>query len=402
MSESGKIILFLLPVAFVQRPDEPGFQVQTQNFRTAFEFVLPELRARGMEVLLVSLNNNEQQLQNGLDYMQQTELDKHCRAWFFRRRMGRGRFFPQLVQFLFNLWLIGRILIRSKVSVLYGYNDVGTLYGAILKPFFRFRLAYDMRGDRVNEMAVQGAPIWRVNFYRRVRNLCLTSSDTVFTVSQKCIDLPPGKKHLPKYNFYNNHHFFYNPRMARQMREDLDLGDRFVFVYSGTDKYYQMVPGMVQFFARFLEVSPRAWFMINVPAKSEKFVRELRRYNVPDTSWGMFQLDQSTLNRYQMVADVAFLIREDLPLNHEAFPTKFPEYLASGVPVLITPHVHTLANMVEEYGLGEIWNEHDSETEVQKRLLKYQGNEKIKERCAAFARRELSWQSKASWLAESL
>jgi glycosyltransferase involved in cell wall biosynthesis len=394
-------ILFLLPVAFLQKADEPGFQVQTQNFRTTFEFVFPELLKRGRDVLLISLNNSEGQLHNGVEYMQRGNLDKQCRAWFFKRRMGHGRFFPQLVQFFINLWLIARILHRSKVNVLYGYNDVGTLYGAFLKPFFGFKLAYDMRGDRVNEMTVQGAPFWRVKFYRRIRNICLKSSDIVFTVSRSCKDLPKGKRHFPKYNYYNGNYFYYEAETALKMREKLGLGNRFVFVYSGTDKYYQMIPEMVRFFAHFLEICPDAWFMINVPVKSEKFLKELKQFNIPDSAWGMFHLNQQTLNNYQMVADVAFLIRENLPLNHEAFPTKFSEYLASGVPVLITPHVHTLAEMVNENHIGTIWSEKVSEKEIQNQLLKYRGNAEIKERCAIFAMKELSWQRKASWLADA-
>jgi glycosyltransferase involved in cell wall biosynthesis len=395
-------ILFLLPVAFFQRRDDPGFQVQTQNFRTTFEYVLPQLRARGVNVALISLNNSDKQLQDGLDYFKQNKLDKQCHAWFFKRKMGHGRLFPQMVQFFINLWLIARILKQTKARVVYGYNDVGTLYGTFLKPIFRFRLAYDMRGDRVNEMAVQGAPAWRVSFYRRVRNRCLNTCDLVFTVSRTCRDLLPGKKHLPKYNFYNEQDFYFDARMARKMRHQLGLGERFVFVYSGTDKYYQMVPQMVAFFSQFLEICPDAWFMINVPVRSEKFLTELKRYNIPDMAWGMFHLDQTSLNHYQMVADVAFLIRQDLPLNHDAFPTKFSEYLASGVPVLITPHVHTLVEMVNEYQLGEVWHDSDTEENIQKRLLKYQGNQNIKEHCAAFAKEKLSWHSNAAWLAGSL
>jgi glycosyltransferase involved in cell wall biosynthesis len=91
-----------------------------------------------------------------------------------------------------------------------------------------------------------------------------------------------------------------------------------------------------------------------------------------------------------------------LPLNHEAFPTKFSEYLASGVPVLITRHVHTLAEMVDKNGLGEIWEDDESEQEVQKRILTYHSNNEVRERCAAFARENLSWQTKAPWLADVL
>ena len=395
-----RTILFLLPAPFVQKPDEPGFQVQTQNFRTTFGFVVPELRRRNLEVELVSLSNTPQQIQNGEDFLQTSGLDKSCRAFFFQRRMGRGKLFPQLLQFIINVWHLKSRL--SKANIVYGYNDVGTLYGALLKLFFHYRLVYDMRGDRSNEMAVQGAPRWRVIFYRMIRNFCLRRCDLVFTVSTDCPGLPKGRRHIPKFNFYDGRFFYYDARQAAQKRKELGLEDRFVWVYSGTDKYYQMVPGMVRFFADFLKLCPDAWFMINLPKPSEKFREELEKSQIPPSAWGMFHLNQESLNQYQMVADMAFLIREDLPLNHQAFPTKFSEYLASGVPVLITEHVHSLVSLVEEFKVGEIWKDSETALAVQKRILKYRANREVKERCASFAQSRLSWQNNATWLTDKL
>ncbi|WP_291858169.1 glycosyltransferase [Marinilabilia sp.] len=283
-----KSILYLLPVAFFQRPDEPGFQVQTLNFRTAFGFVLPELRKREMDVTLVSLNNNSKQVGYGKEHLKQTRQEESCRAFFFERKTRRGRLFPQLMQLLLNLKWLYRVMKTTNPDIVYGYNDLGALYGIILGLFFRFRLVYDMRGDRVNEMAVQGAPWWRVRLYRFIRNLCLKKSDLVFTVSDECKDLPPGKRHVAKYNFYDAGRFCYDAQKAREMKTGFGLENRFVLVYSGTDKYYQMVPQMVEFFARFREVCPDAFFMINLPNESEKFLTELRSRNLPDIRMAFF------------------------------------------------------------------------------------------------------------------
>ncbi|WP_234408594.1 glycosyltransferase [Marinilabilia salmonicolor] len=138
--------------------------------------------------------------------------------------------------------------------------------------------------------------------------------------------------------------------------------------------------------------------MINLPVRSELFEAELQRWHLPEDSFRIFHLDQSDLNRYQTVADIALLMREDLPLNHEAFPTKFPEYLAGGVPVLVTPHVHTLAKMVHENGLGEVWEDEEPVEKLYGRILLYRNNREKKKHCARFAREHLSWQNRASWV----
>ncbi|WP_234408593.1 glycosyltransferase [Marinilabilia salmonicolor] len=229
---SRRCVLYLLPVAFFQRSDEPGFQVQTLNFRTAFGFVVPELHKRDMEVTLVSLNNNARQIVYARDFIKSTGLSWICRTFFFERKAGRGRLFPQFLQLLLNLrWLL-RVMKGVRPDVVYGYNDVGTLYGVLLKLLFRFHLVYDMRGDRVNEMAVQGASSWRVRLYRLIRRLCLQKSDLVFTVSDECRDLPAGQKHLAKYNFYDAALFSFDEEESRRTKDKLGLENRFVLVYS--------------------------------------------------------------------------------------------------------------------------------------------------------------------------
>ncbi|MFO8001327.1 MAG: glycosyl transferase [Marinilabilia sp.] len=399
MTKPDKTILFLLPAAFVQNSAEPGFQVHTRNFRTVFGFLLPELRQRRMEVVLVSLNNTTRQMESGRAYLRETGFDKAVRAFFFRRQMKRGQWLHQSIQFFLNMGLLVRVLLKTRPVVVYGYNDVGTFYGAFLKAFFRYRLVYDMRGDRVNEITVQGAPAWRVWLYRLIRNFCVRSCDLVFTVSRTFEEIPLNKRHLPKFNFIDGRRFFYDAGAAENMRKQLGLEGRFVFVYSGTDKYYQMVPAMVAFFSRFLEICPDAFFMINTPVRSEVFETELKRHHIPASAYRMFSPDQENLNHYQMVADMAFLLREDLPLNHRAFPTKFSEYMGSGLPVLTTPHVHTVAEMVRDHSLGEIWDLQVPVEEIQDRILSYRNNRAAREKCAAFAAEHLLWQTKTPWLA---
>ncbi|MFW5754272.1 MAG: glycosyl transferase [Marinilabiliaceae bacterium] len=384
-------ILFLLPVAFVQKPDEPGFQVQTRNFRTALGFLTPELYERGLQVALVSFNNTRKQVRYGRNHL----LDSGLQTFLFHRKMRRGHWFPQSVQFLMNLACLVYVLLKVRPGLVYGHNDVGALFGGLLKPFFKYRLVYDMRGDRVNEMEVQQAAKWRIAFYSRIQKFCKNSCDLVFTVSGQIDKLPSGKQHVTKFNFFDARVFDYHADEAEQTRRDLGLQNRFVLVYSGTDKYYQMVPGMVAFFVRFLAFCPDAFLMINTPLPSSVFAEELRRQQVPESSYGMFQPGQENLNRYQMAADMALLLRDDLPLNHRAFPTKFSEYLGSGLPVLVTPYVPAIAEMVTKHHLGAVWDLHEPMEAIFPQILAYRNNRSAKLRCASFAREHLSWQANA-------
>lgn len=52
--------------------------------------------------------------------------------------------------------------------------------------------------------------------------------------------------------------------------------------------------------------------------------------------------------------DMGLLIREDSITNRVASPTKFAEYLAAGLPVLISPWIGDFSRAVEEHGLGAV------------------------------------------------
>lgn len=53
--------------------------------------------------------------------------------------------------------------------------------------------------------------------------------------------------------------------------------------------------------------------------------------------------------------DHGLLIREDTITNRVASPTKFAEYLAAGLPILISGHIGDFSATVREHDLGTVW-----------------------------------------------
>ncbi|MBS1547900.1 MAG: hypothetical protein JSU02_11115 [Bacteroidetes bacterium] len=55
--------------------------------------------------------------------------------------------------------------------------------------------------------------------------------------------------------------------------------------------------------------------------------------------------------------DAALLVREETLTNRVASPTKFAEYLASGLPVVISAHIGDFSALVQTHRLGHLWRE---------------------------------------------
>ncbi|HRN37811.1 MAG TPA: hypothetical protein PLL18_12975, partial [Flavobacteriales bacterium] len=58
--------------------------------------------------------------------------------------------------------------------------------------------------------------------------------------------------------------------------------------------------------------------------------------------------------------DHALLIREDAITNRVASPTKFAEYLACGLPVVISPYIGDFSGEVDRERLGTVYSEGDA------------------------------------------
>jgi glycosyltransferase involved in cell wall biosynthesis len=104
-------------------------------------------------------------------------------------------------------------------------------------------------------------------------------------------------------------------------------------------------------------------------------------------------------------AHAGLLLRREDPVNQVASPTKFGEYLAAGLPVLLTEGIGDFSALVEKEGLGMIvpsslldtTEANDEELEQILQFLKQtvSGRDQMRRRCVHYARTELHWERHA-------
>ncbi|TAJ15063.1 hypothetical protein DMA11_02520 [Marinilabiliaceae bacterium JC017] len=385
-----KSIVFLLPVSYYRKE-------KIRNFQNIFEFLLPFFLRDGYRVILCSLNNTDRDKIRNHVYFKQKGLDHQVKLVFLKRWFPRGVPFYQVLEFILNNVRIGFIFIHYRPKVVYAYNHVGAFLASTAGFLGRAKIVFDMRGDRVDELKKEGRPLWQVKVFEYIQRFIFRRSALVASVSDQFSDLPEKISYLPKYNYYDANVFNYSKSDARAFRKWFKLEDKLVFVYSGTDRSYQMVPEMVTFFSRFYSKYPNSFFMINTTSVPDKFLAEIERHQIPESAWMINRLNQKELCQVQMAGDVALMLRDDLPLNHHSFPTKFTEYIGSGLPVICTPHVHTLAPVVEANGLGMVIDLYRYPDVLLTEIYeKFYQNDELKAYCAGFAFKEYAWQSKGN------
>jgi len=127
--------------------------------------------------------------------------------------------------------------------------------------------------------------------------------------------------------------FFFDVALRQRMRAQLGFGDgEPVYAYSGSLAGYQCFDEVVDTFNATLRLQPSARLLILTPyaEAARKKLADLPADRVVCKAVGYAEV-----NSHLNAADFGFLLRDNTPVNHVAFPTKFAEYAMAGLQVIM-------------------------------------------------------------------
>lgn len=367
----------------------------SKNFLNNIKHYEPLIKKNNYTAHIISYNNTSAEKADNISRIPNYPFLNSYKIRIFKRSFPSVKVIFQVLEYISNFTKTFLFILINKPGIIYAYADKPLYLAYLLKKIFKFKLIFDMRGDNLDELKARGASKNYLSILSKIHVKALNSVDLAFSVSGHS-SIEFKAKFLPKYNYYDGEIFRYNESQMLEKRKELGLEDKFVFVYTGNTHYYQYLDGTVNFFSRFLEKHNDSFFIIITEHDSSKFISLLHKYCIPEKCYLLKSLPQKNISELQQVADISFLLRENFPLNHQSFPTKFAEYLATGVPVLMTPYIYSIAPMVIKNNLGEVIDiKNDYSAEIEKIYIKYKKNLRIKDRCSRFAQAELMWQNRA-------
>lgn len=163
--------------------------------------------------------------------------------------------------------------------------------------------------------------------------------------------------------------FFFDRETRNNMRKTNGVEKRFVLIYTGKlDLHWQKKEAVFQLAAGLLRVNPTFFFMCITPEM------DLARRLAEDSGIAGENLlikyaDYSEIPRYLNAADAGIILRDDIMTNRVASPTKIPEYLLCGLPVVISRNVGDFSEFIEKHDLGIVLDEKPDVNLVANRLL---------------------------------
>lgn len=270
--------------------------------------------------------------------------------------------FPGVVNWRINIFSFRLICFLLKPNAIIGRSVIATQIA--LKQRKRVKIIYDGRGAITEEWHEYHVITDRgmLNEIESLEKECVLKSDFRMAVSSKLVDLWKDK-----YSYYENMHavipctlnsLFESTTISNEIiykrRKELGyIKDDIVFVYSGSLAGWQSINLMIEFIKTVLKKSTSHKILFLSDLSQEIKFLQIEFPNQVQC----LKLNPIDLPQYLIACDYGILIREKSVTNQVASPVKFAEYLACGLPVIISNELGDYSEFVKLNECGFILTE---------------------------------------------
>lgn len=188
---------------------------------------------------------------------------------------------------------------------------------------------------------------------------------------------------------YDEARFGLDPAARAATRARLGLEARFVVAYAGSLVPYQLPEQLVQVGVIARQVRPDAHLLLITP-EVERGRALAQAAGLPPEAVTVRAAAHDEVPALLNAADLGLLLRRPDPVNAVASPTKLAEYLACGLPVLVSDGVGDSSDLVREARAGEVLRDVDDRVALERALRRLMDEPPARAATAAFARARLA------------
>jgi glycosyltransferase involved in cell wall biosynthesis len=271
--------------------------------------------------------------------------------------------------------LVINFFLRHKTAIC--RNPFATNLGVALKKYSQLKkIVYDGRGATYaewNEYNVTPNDALR-DSVKPAEKVAVGQADFRIAVSQKLVEYwhkefgYAEKKHvvIPTTLLSNFEHSDFTDERIKEVRDEFGFDEKdVVLVYSGSAAGWQSFNLVTDFLTTQIQKNNRVKILFLT--REDAIVASLKQ-KFPNNVFVKW-VDHHFINLYLAVGDYGILIREQSKTNSVASPTKFAEYLALGLPVLISENLGDYSEFVMHHKCGWIVTGADMEMNLHKRPI---------------------------------
>jgi glycosyltransferase involved in cell wall biosynthesis len=174
------------------------------------------------------------------------------------------------------------------------------------------------------------------------------------------------------------------------VKKQFGLEDAFVFLHIGSFLQWTDAEKTIEIFKKLGEFFSNAFLLIMTYEKKESVSFFLLKNNVLSSQFLVTHVPHEEISQFIPVGDFGLIMRDNSLINQVAFPTKFSEYLACGVPVLCSDSIIDIAHNIKVNKLGYVLYNNELDTANLKNLINKDEIEKIRYNCVKYFAQELN------------
>jgi glycosyltransferase involved in cell wall biosynthesis len=272
---------------------------------------------------------------------------------------------PRLTATLFDIvrgaFRAASIARREQIGLFHGRSHVGAAMGALAKWMTGARLIFDVRGFLADEYVDSGN--WReggllFSLTKAAERWLYRAADGFVLLTERANEtlFPHGSEGKPVEIIpccVSEERFAEAMRTDREtIRAELGLAGRTVFVYVGALGGYYLTRETAELLAVARQRDPRVYALVMTSRGSPEMSAALEERGFSKTDFAVMQVEPDQIPRYLRASDVALAVIRPSYARRSASPTKFAEYLAAGLPVIVTADVGDLDTHIAESHAG--------------------------------------------------
>ena len=358
--------------------------------------VIPYLREivkAGISVSLVTfepdLNKNwtAEQIKSKRASMAEENIEWECLAYHKR---------PSAIATAYDIYAGARFVRRKireeNLDVLHGRIHVATLMGAIARKFStrKPKLIFDIRGFFPEEYTDAG--VWPENgwLYRgakRVEKWLMRESDGFVVLTEKARatlfgDLTVAETKAPPANAagtdpegrpvevipccvdFVSRFQADAENSGDEIATRLGLAERFVLAHVGALGGLYLTEEIVDFLVAARSVEQNSFALFLTQTDPGHVITLLQEKDFSENDYFVGQVDPAAIPEYLSIANVGLSFVKATYATQSRSPTKIPEYLAAGLPIIANSGVGDVDDLIREDGVGVLIDRFNREAYV--------------------------------------
>jgi len=261
---------------------------------------------------------------------------------------------------------LARKLVRAKqIELVHARSHIPATIALRLKRRMGTKMIFDVRGLLADEYV--DANHWRKDSlpYRLTKNAerrALTAADGVVTLTHKIWDVIKDWDSLRGRDVPHAvvpccadlEVFRFNAAERKTRRAEIGVAERFVIVYSGGIDGWYLTAEMCHFFVALRKQKSNAFFLWLTTGNRERIMKLMNERGMSNDDFAIVSVLPADVPSYLSAADAGLAFIKPCFSKQASSPTKYAEYLACGLPLIINAGIGDSDALINDENVGAL------------------------------------------------